>query len=226
MDIALIPAKSYSRRLSNKNIKKIYGKPIISYAISKAKQSKCFEKIFVSTESQKVRSISLKYGADNYELRNKKYCKNETTLTDLMSYEAKRIKKKFPYVKNICCILPTALFFDVKQIKNSKAILKKKRNLKFSFICSEIDHGLSKTFYLIKNKVKISNNIFLKKNSQFFPKFYIDTGQFYYGRSGCWIKKEDIFDNTCNLITIPFEKFVDINNIKDWKKAKKLFKKR
>ena len=58
IDIAVIPAKAFSRRLPNKNIKKFYGKPIISYAISKAVKSKCFKKIFVSTDSEKIRNIS------------------------------------------------------------------------------------------------------------------------------------------------------------------------
>ena len=96
MYLALIPVKSYSRRLSNKNIKKIYGKPIISYAISKAKQSKCFEKIFVSTESQKVRSISLKYGADNYELRNAKliFIKTNKKIKFNLLYDSNRSLQK------------------------------------------------------------------------------------------------------------------------------------
>ena len=225
IDIAVIPAKAFSRRLPNKNIKKFYGKPIISYAISKAVKSKCFKKIFVSTDSEKIRNISFKYGADKFELRSSKYTKDKTTLTDLMSYECKRIKKKYPLVKNICCILPTALFFNIKQLKKSKKILNKKKSIKFSFVCSEIESGLSKTFFVQKNKVKITNKIFLKKNSQFLPKFYIDVGQFYYCRVETWIKKKDIFDNNCNLIKIPPNKVVDINYPSDWKKAIKIFKK-
>ena len=84
--------------------------------------------------------------------------------------------------------------------------------------------GLAKNFYVKKNIVKISNNIFLKKNSQYFPQFYIDVGQFYYGRVDCWINKRDIFNNKCNLIKVPIDKVIDINNKFDWNKAKILFK--
>ena len=121
--------------------------------------------------------------------------------------------------------MPTALFFNIKQLKKSKKILNKKKSIKFSFVCSEIESGLSKTFFVQKNKVKITNKIFLKKNSQFLPKFYIDAGQFYYSRVESWIKKKDIFDNNCNLIKIPPNKVVDINYPSDWKKAIKIFKK-
>ena len=222
IDIAVIPAKAFSRRLPNKNIKKFFGKPIISYAILKAVKSKCFKKIFVSTDSEKIRNISLKYGADTFKLRSSKYTKDKTTLLDLMSYECKRIKKQYPLVRNICCILPTALFFNIKQLKKKKTLNNKK--YKKFLVCSE-SNGLSKTFFIKKNKIKITNKMFLKKNSQFLPKFYIDAGQFYYSRIESWIKKRDIFDNNCNLIKVPSNKFVDINYPSDWKKAIKIFKK-
>ncbi len=224
MDIAIIPAKSYSSRLPNKNVKNFFGKPIIYYAINKALKSKCFKKVFVSTDSEKIRNLSIKFGADKYELRSPKFAKDETTLLDLFSYESKRIKKIYPSVKNICCILPTALFFTTKQIKVSKTKLMNDKKIKFSFLCSEIDSSLAKNFFIKKNIVKISNDIFLKKNSQYFPQFYIDVGQFYYGRVDCWINKRDIFNNKCNLIKVPIDKVIDINNKFDWNKAKILFK--
>jgi pseudaminic acid cytidylyltransferase len=224
MDIAIIPAKSYSSRLPNKNVKNLFGKPIIYYAINKALKSKCFKKVFVSTDSEKIRNLSIKLGADKHELRSSKFAKDETTLLDLFSYESKRIKKIYPSVKNICCILPTALFFTSKQIKESKIKLMNDKKLKFSFICSEINSSLAKNFFILKNIVKISNDIFLKKNSQYFPQFYVDGGQFYYGRVDCWINKKDIFNNKCNLIKVPIDKVIDINNKSDWNKAKILFK--
>ena len=40
----LIPARSGSKRIKNKNIKPFHGQPIISYAISNAKKSGLFDK--------------------------------------------------------------------------------------------------------------------------------------------------------------------------------------
>ena len=51
--LLIIPAKGYSKRIKEKNIKKFHGKPIISYTLSTAKKSKLFKKIHVSTESKK-----------------------------------------------------------------------------------------------------------------------------------------------------------------------------
>jgi pseudaminic acid cytidylyltransferase len=44
MIIAIVPAKQFSRRLPNKNIKKFSGKPIILWTISILKKTKLFKK--------------------------------------------------------------------------------------------------------------------------------------------------------------------------------------
>ena len=51
--ILIIPARSGSKRIKNKNIKKLGGKPIIYWAIKAAKQSRLFNEIHISTDSKK-----------------------------------------------------------------------------------------------------------------------------------------------------------------------------
>ena len=60
MNIAIIPARSGSKRIKNKNIKLFKNKPIISYAIKTCINSKIFDKIFVSTDSEKIAKIAKK----------------------------------------------------------------------------------------------------------------------------------------------------------------------
>ena len=54
---ALILAKGQSKRLAEKNIYPLNGKPLISWTIEAAKKSKYISDIFVSTESEKVRGV-------------------------------------------------------------------------------------------------------------------------------------------------------------------------
>ena len=56
--LAIIPARKNSKEILNKNIKKFNKKPLIYWTIKAAKKSKCFEKIIVSTDSEKIKKIS------------------------------------------------------------------------------------------------------------------------------------------------------------------------
>jgi len=68
--IAIIPARSGSKGLPDKNIKDLKGKPLIAYTIEAAVKSKCFNKVFVSTDSEEYAKISKDFGAEVPFLRS------------------------------------------------------------------------------------------------------------------------------------------------------------
>ena len=115
--IALIPARSGSVRIRNKNIINLNGKPLIYYTIKLAKQSKLFDDIFVVTDSKKYREICEKFGATVPSLRPKntsgKYSPDISWV--------KWILKKTKYVNldtDVFFILrPTSPFRKVKTLK-------------------------------------------------------------------------------------------------------------
>ena len=62
-NIALIPARSGSKRVKDKNIVELNGKPLIAYTIESALQSGVYKDVYVITDSKKYAKISEKYGA-------------------------------------------------------------------------------------------------------------------------------------------------------------------
>lgn len=62
--IAIIPARSGSKGIKNKNIMELCGKPMIAYTIQAALEYGEFERVIVSTDSEKYGDISKKYGAE------------------------------------------------------------------------------------------------------------------------------------------------------------------
>lgn len=62
-NIAIIPARSGSKGLQDKNIKLFNGKPLMAHTIEAARMSNKFDLIFVSTDSPEYASIAIEYGA-------------------------------------------------------------------------------------------------------------------------------------------------------------------
>ena len=61
--IAIIPARSGSKGIPNKNIKLYKGKPLLAHSILQALQSKYITEVYVSTDSQEYKEIALEHGA-------------------------------------------------------------------------------------------------------------------------------------------------------------------
>ena len=62
--IGLIPARSGSKGIKDKNIVDFEGKPLITHTIDSSNQSKLITRTIVSTDSRKYADIALKYGAE------------------------------------------------------------------------------------------------------------------------------------------------------------------
>jgi N-acylneuraminate cytidylyltransferase len=63
VNVALIPARSGSKRLPGKNVKSLQDKPLIAYAIEQATKSNLFSEIIVSTDSEEIAVIARGFGA-------------------------------------------------------------------------------------------------------------------------------------------------------------------
>jgi len=63
MNIGLIPARGGSKGIPRKNIKLLYGKPLIAWSIEQALQAESIDLVVVSTDDDEIATISKEYGA-------------------------------------------------------------------------------------------------------------------------------------------------------------------
>jgi CMP-N,N'-diacetyllegionaminic acid synthase len=69
--IALIPARSGSERVRDKNVRPLAGHPLLAYAVAAAREAGVFERIVCSTDSGKIAEVAQRYGAETPFLRPK-----------------------------------------------------------------------------------------------------------------------------------------------------------
>lgn len=109
--LALIPARSGSQRVKNKNIKLLGNKPLIAYTIAAAKKAKLITRIIVSTDSKKIANISQKYGAEVPFLRPKKISQSHSTELEFHNHALKWLKENENYQPDLIVNLyPTTPF--------------------------------------------------------------------------------------------------------------------
>ena len=62
--VALIGARSGSERVRDKNVRRLAGHPLLAYAIETARRAEVFDRIIVSTDSERIAQVARWYGAD------------------------------------------------------------------------------------------------------------------------------------------------------------------
>lgn len=107
-NLAIIPARSGSKGLKDKNIKDLCGKPLMAYSIEAAEKSGCFEEIMVSTDSEIYAEIARHYGANVPFMRSERTSTDTASSLDVIE-EVLHSYKKLGHVFDTFCILqPTS----------------------------------------------------------------------------------------------------------------------
>ncbi len=65
--VAAIPARYGSKRVKNKNLRLMDGKPLVYYAINAAKQAGSIDEIYVNTESDLIGQVAVDNGVEYYK---------------------------------------------------------------------------------------------------------------------------------------------------------------
>ena len=102
--VAVIPARGSSKRLPNKNIMKICGKPLIAYTIESAIESKKITKIVVSTDDEKIAEVSRNYGIQVID-RPIEYSTDLAPLEWALRHAVKYLEENEGYTADIIVLL-------------------------------------------------------------------------------------------------------------------------
>jgi N-acylneuraminate cytidylyltransferase/CMP-N,N'-diacetyllegionaminic acid synthase len=217
--LAIIPARSGSKLLKNKNILKIKNKPLIAYTIEAAKKSKYVSKVVVITDSPKIALISKKYGAEIPFLRPKNISKDSSDVMDTYLYTLDFYKKKKIIYKSFIALLATNPLRDHNDIDKAIQIFKKKKADSVIGM-SEAPFPISWNKLVKKNKIHNFNKDFDSiSNRQKHTKTYIPNGSIFILKEKKLRKyREYYFKNTFAYI-MPQKKSVDIDNYFDFKIA-------
>lgn len=179
--LAIIPARAGSKRLINKNIKELNGKPLISHTIKSSLKSKYITKTVVSTDSEEIKKISNKDGASTPFLRPKELAKDDTASIDVVihciNYYKNELNEEFDYV---ILLQPTSPLRDDKDIDNAIEYLLEKNADAVIGVCEMEHNPLWSNILDDSNSMKdFLNEVYINKRSQDLPTYYRINGAIY-----------------------------------------------
>ncbi len=220
MFLAIIPARSGSKRLKNKNLLQVNNKPLIYYTIKEALKSKFISETIVLTDSEAIKKKSLKFGAKVPFLRPKKISLDKTTMLETVQYALNKLNiyknKNYKYIVLLQVTSPLRICKDIdgcckKILKNPKA-----DSLVTTYKIEESHHP-SKIMFQKKNKY-LKKLKFVNRKS-----FFVRNGPAVVITKKSKTKKYLLGGKIANYV-MPFERSIDINFKKDLELARSLLK--
>lgn len=117
--IALIPARSGSKRVADKNIRPLAGHPVIAYTIAAALRSGIFDAVVVSTDSERYADIARYYGAEVPFLRPAQFATDTSPDIEFVEFTLQRLKDQGRNYECFSILRPTSPFRQPETIQRA-----------------------------------------------------------------------------------------------------------
>ncbi|WRC12463.1 pseudaminic acid cytidylyltransferase [Helicobacter pylori] len=215
--IAVVLARSSSKRIKNKNIIDFFNKPMLAYPIEAALNSKLFEKVFISSDSMEYVNLAKNYGASFLNLRPKNLADDRAMTLEVMAYHMKELELKDEDIA--CCLYGTSALLQEKHLKNAFETLKQNQNTDYVFTCAPFSASPYRSFSL-ENGVQMAFKEHSNTRTQDLKTLYHDAGLLYMGKAQAFKEMRPIFSpNSIALELSPLE-VQDIDTLEDLELAK------
>lgn len=220
--LCVIPARGGSKGIPNKNITLIDGKPMIAYVIEAARQSGIFDKIVVTTDSDKIAATSEIYGAEIIR-RPPELSGDEAVVEDAMVHALNQLPK-YDYVLLLEPTSPMVIGRDL--LLAAKKIIESKADMVVS-VCKATPEMVT----VGKLGENDSMKGFLPKElrqlpRQKRPEYYYMNSTIYLGKWYIWAERKDYFDEDVVALIMHPDDSIHIDTYEDLYKVERAMERR
>ena len=226
-NLCTICARSGSKGVPNKNIKKIAGKPLIQHTIEQAKKSKVFSDIIVSSDCKKILKIAEKLGVHTLKRTNqlsKDFVGKVDVIRDAAIKAQKMLDKKFDNVIDLDVTSP------LRQVSDIHNFFKKFQNGNYQNLITGCVARKNPYFNMIeikKNVLSISKRTNKKIYSrQKSPQVFEMNASIYIWKNKALMNKSNLVTSKTAFYEMPEERSIDIDTMLDWKIVSSLMEKK
>ena len=223
-NLAIIPARSGSKGLKDKNIKRMNGKPLMAYTIAAAAGSGKFDEIMVSTDSEIYAEIARQYGAKVPFLRDVSNATDAASSWDVVEEVLEEYRKRNMTFDSFCLLQPTSPLRTSGDISMAYQLFEEKASVAVVSIC-EAEHsplwsGKLDPYHSLDGFIPKEN----MNNRQKGGRFYRINGALYILKTSEFFKDRYLYRDGSYAYVMPAERSIDIDTEMDFKIAEFLMK--
>lgn len=218
--IAIIPARSGSKRLPDKNIRRLADIPLLVRAIQSAQESKCFTHIYVDTDSEDYADLALQAGAEVPFLRDE-YRDDYSPVSLTTSRFVSRLQESG--VSDFFTVVQLMANCPLRRASDIQKHVQHFREIESAFQISGFSIGFVNPWWAhVVAENGVATPLFPKvcaKRSQDLDKTLIPTGAIWIADSAKLVSQQTFYGTGFTMCELNWISAVDIDDEEDWKFA-------
>lgn len=221
--ICIVPARGGSKRIPGKNIKDFHGRPMISYALQAAVDSRIFDQIVVSTDSDDIAVLVPAWGCHHVVFRPAELADDHVGTQPVMRHALGVLNT--PPSDLVCCLYATAVMTTPADLRLGLTALERSQwDPTYAFSVTTFDSPVQRA--LRRDAQGAMSPMWddeTQTRSQDLETLWHDAGQWYFGRASAFLRDAPIHA-PCSLgVPIPRWRVQDIDTPEDWVRAELMY---
>jgi CMP-N-acetylneuraminic acid synthetase len=215
--IAVIPARSGSKGVKDKNIRRLNGKPLMVYTIEAAINSAVIDSVMVSTDSELYAAIACKHGAEVPFLRPSAISGDKSLASDYIIHVIEKLKEIGRVYDYFIILQPTSPFRKPEHITAGvQMIVDEKLDSVVAF--SEARHPLN-YFHPLPHDFNLGNICLQESNRQEHEQYYKINGMLYIAECKAYLQSRNFYGPKSKALIIDNKYALDIDSEYDFSLA-------
>lgn len=224
-NLAIIPARSGSKGLKDKNIRPLNNIPLMAYSIQAALLSKMFAVVMVSTDSERYAEIGKRYGAEVPFLRSSFTSSDTASSWDAVKEVVSNYKKMGMDFDTISLLQPTSPLRTSEDIQKAFDLFEEKKASSVISVC-EVEHSplWCSTLQEDLSMINFAQNSRPNSNRQMLETYYRLNGAIYLLRTEILDNVESLYKKNCFAYVMDRKHSIDIDCQDDFRYTEFLIK--
>ena len=217
-NIAIIPARSGSKGLPDKNILDLNGHPLMYYTIKAALKSGCFDTVMVSTDSEKYADIAKSCGAEVPFLRSEELSSDTAGSWDVVREVLTQYKVMGNSFDYVALMQPTSPLRNAEDIKNAFKMLSRD-NVHTVVSVTEVEHPVQWCFTMPEcgSMKTYAESPYNQMRRQDLETHYRENGAIYIVNASKILNRDyNYYGDNCYGYVMPGERSIDIDSKMDF----------
>lgn len=209
--VVLIPARGGSKRLPRKNVLPLAGKPLIAHSIEYAKKENF--QVYVSTDDEEIKDISVQYGAEIID-RPVELASDFATTASVLKHAAEYLIGKGIEFDYVVLLQATNPLRPAEMLKKAISMIEKERPSSLM----TVNPILRKQGRIVENRFEPVNYLFGQR-SQDMEVWYYENGLLYITSKEKCLEGLVMTSDAIPYVIDHIYGEIDIDTIDDFKKA-------
>ncbi len=218
--LVVIPAKARSTRIPGKNLKDLCGKPMMAYIIETAKSARGVDRVVVTTESEEIKRVAVKYGAEVPFLRPQELTSDTATSQEVLVHALDELKAQEGYEPEYVLLLyPTSPLLSRERVEEAIALAIEKD------ADSVVSGSYDKGHYWIEDSGAWKRLYPIQLvNSQYQVPLFKENGAIYLTRASVLRERNQLLADRAHVLIMEPDENVDVDYPEDFARVERILR--